>query len=147
MIHEGTHTKEKLFSCSKCSEKFTTSIHLRLHRETHLRIHTYNCPYCEKGFRLEKQMYRHFSTEHPKEIKGPMTCEHCGKIYIGRTNLKAHQKSTHNEIACAECGKIVKVGKLLYHIQQYHTANENKKYKCPTQLVLLDVKPILWEEF
>ena len=93
---------------------------------------SFNCPYCEKGFRLEKQMNRHFSTEHPKEIKGPMTCEHCGKIYIGRTNLKAHQKSTHNEMACAECGKIVKVGKLLYHIQQYHTANENKKYKCPT---------------
>ena len=45
--------------------------------------------------------------------------------------LKHHKDIVHNETTCAECGKTVTVGKLQYHIHQYHTANEDKKYHCP----------------
>ena len=76
-------------------------------------------------------MYFHVGREHPDQVKGPQTCEKCGKLLIGRNKLKDHQNSVHNETTCAECGKMVKVNKLTYHIHQYHTANEDKKYHCP----------------
>ena len=91
----------------------------------------FNCQYCEKEFRFKKDMYHHIYEEHEEVVKGPMTCEQCGKILIGRSNLKKHQDNVHNETTCAECGKMVKVGKLHYHNYQHHTANEDKKYKCP----------------
>ena len=111
-----------------------------------------NCSYCENSamrFLSEKLLNRHIQEEHLKEhedvLYRPMHCDQCPKIFYtdeqpdetkksrikSYEKLKQHKDRVHNETTCSECGKTVKVGKLYYHIKQYHTANENKNHHCP----------------
>ena len=105
-----------------------------------------NCLYCEnsaKRFLSEKLLNRHIKQEHQDVLYRPLHCDQCPKIFYtdeqpdktktSRTKsyekLNHHKRVVHNETTCAECGK--KVKKMYYHLQQYHTTNENKKHHCP----------------
>lgn len=51
-LHTKLHTGIKLYSCTKCSKKFSTLGGLNRHKDsTHSDCKNYVCPYCEKQFK------------------------------------------------------------------------------------------------
>lgn len=81
-------------------------------------------------------MNRHIQQEHQDVLNRPLHCDQCPMIF--RTDeqgksydkLKKHRK-THEKISCEQCGATIAIAYMYRHIEQYHTANEDKKYKCP----------------
>ena len=99
-----------------------------------------NCLYCEnsaKRFLSEKLLNRHIQQEHQDVLNRPLHCDQCPMIFHtdeqGKSydKLKKHKK-THEKISCEQCGATIAIAYMYRHIEQYHTANEDKKYKCPT---------------
>ena len=122
------------FHGGKMNKKFKPKINDNKDAEEEIEIKKYNCQYCEKEFESKKVMYQHIKKEHEAEVKGPRTCEKCpnSRVFFGVQKLKIHQNYVHNETTCEICGKLTTVGNLGHHNDQYHTANEDKKHKCPT---------------
>ena len=58
-------------------------------------------------------------------------CDQCGFVATTINQWRNHKRRYHSlPKACETCGEIVQESKMKAHILQYHTADEEKKFKC-----------------
>ena len=127
-IHHGVWK----FRCDDCEEVFDS---LQIAKEHRLEVHKRKqppkhtvptmCDICGKVLK-GSSIPNHMKLVHMTEM--PVTpCPHCGKI--GK-ELQRHIKRSHEKLPCDLCGKLVPPGHMLRHNDQYHTAPEERRYKC-----------------
>jgi KRAB domain-containing zinc finger protein len=120
------------YRCDDCEKVFDSIQASREHRlEAHKRKqplkHTVPtmCDICGKVLK-GSSIPNHMKLVHMSEL--PDTpCPHCGKIV---KELQRHIKRSHEKLTCDLCGKLVPPGHMLRHNDQYHTAPEERRYKC-----------------
>ncbi len=86
---------EMLWTCSACSQTFSSKGNLKKHMNGHLGQLDYACTWCEKKFWKQEDLDGHISAKHTN-IKLHV-CPCCGKAMSYRKSLIKHLKDYHPE--------------------------------------------------
>jgi KRAB domain-containing zinc finger protein len=94
-LKKHSHKRKFGFSCSKCSENFTTQEKLWSHIDIHKAEYPFQCEVCKERFKQINYLNQH-ALKH-KKVENPFICDHCGKEYQRKNHLGAHWKSVKNK--------------------------------------------------
>ncbi|XP_078244465.1 uncharacterized protein LOC144583021 [Pogona vitticeps] len=159
MIHQKSHTGEKMYKCYQCGKSFSQRRNLNTHQRIHTGAKPYKCYQCGKCFSLEKYLKAHQGIHTGAEAKPykcsqcrksfyqekallvhqrihtgekPYECSQCGKCFSQRRNLNTHQRihTGAKPYKCFQCGKCFSLGRYLKVHQRIHPGGETKSYKC-----------------
>lgn len=132
--HLRVHEKDKdakAPGCSVCGKVLANKYSLATHMRTHSRETYYKCDICDKAF-----VSKYTLTDHVRRIHeefGPgrdKVCDHCGRSFFTKTELKYHIKSHTGErpYRCDVCGETyLSSSTLRYHMQKH----SNIMFVCP----------------
>ncbi|XP_069837152.1 oocyte zinc finger protein XlCOF8.4-like [Dendropsophus ebraccatus] len=100
--YQGTHSGKMPFSCPECEKYFPRKANLVAHQRTHIYETKYSCSECEKCFHRKSDLIKHQRTH---KLKKPFSCPECGKCFLGKANLVAHQRIhiEKTKYSCSEC--------------------------------------------
>ena len=123
------------YCCGLCSEVFETSLLKNQHRGV---IHGKCKPKQPKGEIVCEGCGKVFSNQgalntHRDRVHGPSQewpCEQCGKIFKTKYNLTGHVKTTHNKKPCPVCGKMFFTERMKTHMIATHTEDHLKPFIC-----------------
>ncbi|XP_058056871.1 zinc finger protein 30 homolog [Anopheles bellator] len=107
-VHKRLHGGEKLFACSVCDRKFATKAPMLRHmHNVHKNGKQMSCAVCNVVFYKKVDLVVHQSKEHPNhvlvgKVSRVYSCEHCGKEFIKKSNLKTHSY-IHEDIYRYSC--------------------------------------------
>ncbi|EEZ99579.1 zinc finger protein 391 [Tribolium castaneum] len=94
--HTRVHTGEKPSICNICNKRFQQAHNLNKHLLIHTQEKPYECDVCHKKFGRNDVLNRHLLTH---SVKKPNRCEICMKSFIRVSQLLAHNKKHHTEMA------------------------------------------------
>lgn len=123
------HAEYRLIKCEYCRKLITCkmlSVHLKCHGEKN-----YECDICYKKFAIGNNLKRH-KMKHTNER--PFVCAKCGKRFIQRVSLIAHEKTHDNVFSrtydCAYCDRVFsRPCRLAKHMKGRHTSDiEHDKF-------------------
>ena len=77
--HEGIHSEEKRYKCSKCEKGFKLPHDLKRHNRIHTGERPFECEKCEKRFRVKQYLKTHIMIH--EGIK-PNKCYMCEKGFM-----------------------------------------------------------------
>ncbi|XP_046407439.1 zinc finger protein 271-like [Ischnura elegans] len=102
--HVGPRKKERLYSCSECTESFTQKRDLTVHKLTHTGGKTYSCSTCCKPFTHRGHLNIHSRIHTGKKT---FPCRICKKSFTRKGNLKSHVLTHTGEkpFICKVCNK------------------------------------------
>ena len=152
---EVVHHSNRKYQCDRCLKTFSCQTKLDKHKENHEKIKDRVCKHCGRAFVTKSLLNRHEIAVHQNERNYP--CELCpykAKLIIGlrkhikimhekkrqckmcdftytasqKEHIDDHMKTTHKEVQCEECLKILSKGGLLQHMKVVH--QKIKKYAC-----------------
>ena len=154
MVHEGK-MPEKKFCCDECGIKLPSRTLLKRHikvkhflenksiDETNINefrkdpevaammdkkeYKEYVCKLCGKKVLFGKSA--HIKNYHNGN---DIECPKCDKTFNTYVRAMSHILNIHEKKPCTICGEIFGSTSMTRHIQQAHTANEEKKFKCET---------------
>ncbi|XP_075713742.1 uncharacterized protein LOC142749513 [Rhinoderma darwinii] len=127
--HMRTHSPKMLNICSDCGKCFSRYSSLFQHQKVHRREKPYKCPQCEKSFSRASQLLFHRRT-HKVEKSNPKS--EPGEDIDVQDKLKHYVKDTctGESHVCLECGKPFTEQHLLNRHQRTHIGNcEPSTYK------------------
>lgn len=100
---EEVHRTDGLrFECYVCSKVLATSHSLK----RHLLIHNgpkYTCDICSREFTRVYELNVHKKIHEDENPTNQLRCEFCGKVFLKKSNLKAHIDNNHLDYSCLEC--------------------------------------------
>ena len=155
IVHEGKIPEKKKFCCEECGDTLSSAALLKRHikvkhflenksiDETNINefrkdpevaammdkkeYKEYVCKLCGKKVLFGKSA--HIKKYHNgNDIK----CPKCDKTFNTYVRAMSHILNIHEKKPCTICGEIFGSTSMTRHIQQAHTANEEKKFKCET---------------
>ncbi|KAK7887145.1 hypothetical protein WMY93_026766 [Mugilogobius chulae] len=151
-LHLEEHRKElsgaKVFTCKTCNEELKTSLLLKEHMRTHVKMRpltssarnykksidrsgfTNSCLHCGKTFKKPSQLVRHIRI-HTGER--PFKCSHCGKAFNQKAVLQTHMVKHTGEKPhlCMFCpASFSQKGNLHCHVQRVHSEAKGGMFPC-----------------
>ena len=81
---------EKCTICDKKHPKAFMAKHMRNRHSSNTK--TFQCELCDKSFKSEELLLQHSRIHAGEKIH---SCDHCGKSYVCKTNLKTHLLKVH----------------------------------------------------
>ena len=105
--HRAVHLKENIFQCDQCEYQCTTKRGLLGHKNTMHFSEVFKCDICKSVLVTEEGFRKHVESRKCLEN----CCEHCGKGFGSKMNLKqhmnTHRSKTEKEYSfnCEKCGK------------------------------------------
>ncbi|XP_063805392.1 oocyte zinc finger protein XlCOF7.1-like isoform X2 [Pseudophryne corroboree] len=128
VTQDTTHTKHKLFPCSKCGKCFPLKSHLVRHQKYHKGANSLSYSECGKYFRHKAGVIQHLRTHTGEK---PYFCPDCGKCFKQKSEIAQHRRIHTGEkpYACFECGRcFTQLSGLLQH---HRTHTGEKPFLCP----------------
>ena len=131
---ESCHQTDKIYTCVKCDNQFTSTNILK----HHVKCDRENiCNICSKIFCQKSSLKRHL-LDH--EDQNNFICDVCGKEFNYKRNLNTHISVQHadkhalayrdrgKDIICGKCNKIFT---RMYHLRRHLLTHGGKKeFKC-----------------
>ncbi|XP_055334321.1 zinc finger protein Xfin-like [Paramacrobiotus metropolitanus] len=108
------------FRCDECGERFKSENNLSFHiKSTHL---GYQCLYCAKLFRKQKDLGLHVWPEH--SVNGEFPCPSCDKTFANYPLTRQHYRKRHDVMqmkTCESCQHVCRGKKqLAEHMESVH---------------------------
>ncbi|XP_050094452.1 uncharacterized protein LOC126577084 [Anopheles aquasalis] len=127
--YESERTSSK-HVCPTCCKSYDTQTKLNWHRFQRFVPRQYNCKHCDLQFAKWPLLQVHVATDHLGKPPS-FPCAKCGKEFINRSRLKAHEK-VHEDVkqfVCDECGdRFRHKGLLVRHRRATHTTE--LRFEC-----------------
>lgn len=126
--HSWDHSREKLFSCSKCGKSFHNKARLKRHMVSH-RNKAVQCDVCGEDFPDGRSLMNHRHSH--SNISGrQFPCRECGKTFGSRSSQQIHIRIHTGErpYGCRFCWKAFADGGTLRKHERIHTGE--KPYAC-----------------
>lgn len=136
MVHvDQKHANRWLYKCGQCDLVFETKEDVTTHRfNAHVSqrapVKPKVCDICGKELKYGN-LERHLRLKHD-QTNDNVPCHECGKTFRTQDQLTSHIHGVHKLIACNICGMMVPKKRRNRHLQQYHTADADKRFKCET---------------
>ena len=155
IVHEGKIPEKKKFCCEECGDTLSSAALLKRHikvkhflenksiDETNINefrkdpevaamidnkeYKGYVCKLCYKKVLFGKSA--HIKKYH---TGNDIECPKCDKTFNTYVSAMGHILNVHEKKPCTICGEVFGYTTMIRHIQQAHSANEEKKFKCPT---------------
>lgn len=129
------HSGKWKYRCDDCERVFDSIQESKVHRVAeHLRNKDspklpsdIMCDLCGKVLKGPGGLFTHMRRVH-RPSSSPM--EHCAKCGKMVKDLNRHMAATHDKLPCDLCGKLIAKARVSFHKAQYHTAPEERKYRC-----------------
>ncbi|KAK5966064.1 Zinc finger protein Gfi-1, partial [Trichostrongylus colubriformis] len=104
LLEGPSPSAERVFSCFKCSEVFSTNVALGQHRATHAMDKHFECKQCGKTFKRSSTLSTHLLIHSDTR---PYPCQFCGKRFHQKSDMKKHTYIHTGEKPhkCTVCGK------------------------------------------
>ncbi|KAJ9581525.1 hypothetical protein L9F63_023299, partial [Diploptera punctata] len=102
ILHIGTHSNDKFYSCDLCAKIYRSNFRLRMHKRSHFPP-SFSCKKCDKTFHLKSILNNHKKVHSENRF----TCDICGKSLSTKSILEGHLRM-HEGIKpyqCQICGK------------------------------------------
>ncbi|XP_052121605.1 zinc finger protein 227-like [Frankliniella occidentalis] len=129
LSHHRTHTGEKPFECTLCSQKFSQSSALRIHMRIHTGEKPFKCTLCFKDFRRLGNLKDHMGVHTGEK---PLECTLCSKKfrlpYTLRAHLRIHSQAGVEQYECKVCHK--KFPRSDYLWNHLRTHSREKPHEC-----------------
>ena len=136
-----TSVREGKFLCEICHKSFISEDGLSNHlTSSHNTEKNFQCPHCEKSFKVRQSYYRHL---HKHEEKFSFQCEQCNRKYPDSSSLDSHVTMVHEKernFFCEMCGAaFTRLHSAKMHIKNAHPNaevevkrknNESGKFNC-----------------
>lgn len=126
--HSWEHSKEKVFSCSKCAKTFHNKARLKRHMFSH-RSKAVTCDVCGEEFPDGRSLMNHRHS-HSNVSGRQFPCRECGKTFGSRSSQQIHIRIHTGErpYGCRFCWKAFADGGTLRKHERIHTGE--KPYAC-----------------
>uniref|UniRef100_A0A8D8Q513 Zinc finger protein Xfin n=1 Tax=Cacopsylla melanoneura TaxID=428564 RepID=A0A8D8Q513_9HEMI len=102
-LEEVHRTDGMKFECYVCSKVLATSHSLK----RHILIHNgpkYTCEICKREFTRVYELNIHKKMhDDENNTANQLKCQYCGKVFLKKSNLKAHIENNHLDYSCLEC--------------------------------------------
>ncbi|KAL1453118.1 hypothetical protein WDU94_007290 [Cyamophila willieti] len=102
-LEEVHRTDGMKFECYVCSKVLATSHSLK----RHILIHNgpkYTCEICNREFTRVYELNIHKKIhDDENNIASQLKCQYCAKVFVKKSNLKAHIENNHLDYSCLEC--------------------------------------------
>ena len=154
------HLGEKNYSCEKCDFKCARTGTLRTHMAKHSEAKPFKCQYCDYAAKTKTVLQFHERRMHSESIQyfhcdkcrfktlveeryrkhkeahennSGEVCNHCGKIFLLKRDLRDHLRFCHQEgrkkiYSCPQCGKALSSLEYLRGHMGTHTGD--REYRC-----------------
>ena len=117
----------ELFSCSKCTQRLTTTRTLLMHEARHVKSEmkpTFQCNVCNDISSTRGELRKHCAVTKHQILRG-FSCATCTKAYINQQELTIHNDVVHLKLTnhpCKICGKLFgRASSLRAHLNTIHT--------------------------
>ncbi|KYM95201.1 Zinc finger protein Xfin, partial [Cyphomyrmex costatus] len=90
IVHQRSHTGERIFECGTCHMKFFSKENLSIHQRTHTGEKPHVCVQCRRGFSQRTALVYHLRYQHSGQK--PYQCPDCGKGFVSNALLKRHHR-------------------------------------------------------
>ncbi|KAL1397328.1 hypothetical protein pipiens_009845 [Culex pipiens pipiens] len=113
--------RERPFKCNLCDKSYFAKPHLEGHYSVHPEYHNFKCDQCSKGFFAESELVSHKKKAHiAKELY--YACETCNQLFKSQQILNRHRElHMGREYCCEHCGKKFKMRtNLKSHVYHVH---------------------------
>ncbi|EZA50542.1 hypothetical protein X777_10735 [Ooceraea biroi] len=137
--HMNTHTGARPYKCGECNFASSSRQALSNHKDTHKLNNNLPCSVCNKSFSSRVRLRAHKRIHNANRIM----CELCRVHLLSEKALEEHRKKVHSQdYICNVCQKTFKSRKALHNHMNVHA---EAKYKCNICLNTYKSKHILSE--
>ncbi|XP_059222330.1 oocyte zinc finger protein XlCOF8.4-like [Stomoxys calcitrans] len=115
------HEKNKMYSCTECSELFSCSRQFK-HHKTYVHVQTYACKVCSTILKSSRGLATHMKLHD----KNPAySCEMCQKTFSQKAHFEYHMNRHNNirQFQCDQCEKAFLTKSDLRSHQRRHNTN------------------------
>ncbi|VDO20295.1 unnamed protein product [Haemonchus placei] len=120
-VHSKEKEDKKPLECSICSKSFPRLSHLQRHQLIHIKDREWGCPFCEQSFVQKVSLLVFFYRHRPwllcslvcatycnnlifQNTHRPLKCKHCGEVFDGYGNFRAHELRQRAQSFECSCG-------------------------------------------